>query len=143
MFKKKILLATALLLSTYSFYAVADSMRNMGNQYGRMLLNLFMVEHLQQKCTDLRSVTIQDKTKVDELLRSKIDSDVYAAMMVQMADSGIEEVAQSQVKEIWSKLEGCDDPRLESVLEYIETTHAEAFSNLDKTTVPKSASKDQ
>lgn len=143
MFKKNILLATVLLLSIYSVHAAADSMRNMGNQYGRMVLNLFMVEHLQQKCTDLRSVTIQDKTKVDELLRSKVDSEVYAAMMAQMADSGIEEVAQSQVKEIWSKLDGCDDPRLESVLGFIEKSHAEAFNNLEKIAVPKGASKVQ
>src|SRR5690606_34671415 len=114
MFKKKILVVTALLLSTYSLSGMANSMRDMGNQYGRMMLNLSMVELLQQKCTDLRAVTMQDKAKVDDLLQSKVKSDIYDAMMTQMADSGIEDVAQSQVKDIWSKLDGCDDPRLDS-----------------------------
>lgn len=143
MFKKKILVVTALLLSTYSLSGMANSMRDMGNQYGRMMLNLSMVELLQQKCTDLRAVTIQDKAKVDDLLQSKVKSDIYDAMMTQMADSGIEDVAQSQVKDIWSKLDGCDDPRLDSVLEFIEKSHAEAFNKLEKITVPKGASNAQ
>lgn len=129
---KRIALAAGLLLSLSSISVTADDMRTMGNHYGLMLTNFYMAEDLQIRCKDLPAIDIQNKSVVNELLRTKLGADYYAEVMSQFPEADLNEFAQTQINEVWSQLNGCEDPRLEKIIERIEATHAEAFASLKK-----------
>lgn len=127
-----------LALAFFSIYAVCSTqaahadLRAMGTDYRTMLSNFHMIADIEKRCPEVEVPPVEPRSTVEKMLQDKLGMELYVQTMIKLQKSNLRKDALATVETLWEKIEGCEDKRLDSVLNRIAGIHAESFARFEK-----------
>lgn len=124
-------LLAILLLGSNSFGVLAD-VQTVGEDYRTMFFNYHMIAAITEKCPKVEVTSIEPRSTVESLLQKKLGMELYVQTMIKLQKSRIRSDAFATAEQLWEKLNGCDDPRLQQGIDRLVSAHAQAFERFKK-----------
>ena len=127
-----------LALAFFSIYAVCSTqaahadLRTMGTDYRTMVSNFYMIADIEKRCPEVEVPPVEPRSTVEKMLQDKLGMELYVQTMIKLQKSRIRSDAFATAEQLWEKLNGCDDPRLQQGIDRLVSAHAQAFERFKK-----------